>query len=90
MAANRFSSVREEMEKEISSRKEKQSSTTGNKKQSSTTQTLDSYMNQRAQSFHEQRKNGASTRDSDAYLKAAIKAGLISERAATDLRDRRY
>ena len=36
------------------------------------------------------KKNGASARDSDAYLKAAINAGLISERAATDLRDRRY
>lgn len=36
------------------------------------------------------KKNGASTRDSDAYLKAAISAGLIDQRAATDLRDRRY
>ena len=68
MAANRFSSVREEMEKEISSRKEKRSSTTGNKKQSSTTQTLDSYMNQRAQSFREQRNNGAARKSYTAQM----------------------
>lgn len=36
------------------------------------------------------KKNGASTSDSDAYLRAAINAGLITQRAATDLRDKRY
>ena len=36
------------------------------------------------------KKNGASTRDSDAYLKAAISAGLIDRDAATELRDKRY
>ena len=36
------------------------------------------------------KKNGASTKDSDAYLKSAIKAGLISSGAANDLRDKRY
>lgn len=59
MAANRFSSIREEMEKEISSR---------NEKQSNTTETLDSYMNQRAQSFQEQRKNGAARKSYTAQM----------------------
>lgn len=36
------------------------------------------------------KKNGASTKDSDAYLKAAINAGLISSGAANDLRNKRY
>lgn len=36
------------------------------------------------------KKNGASTKDSDAYLKSAIKAGLISSGAANDLRYKRY
>lgn len=36
------------------------------------------------------RQSGASTRDSDSYLKAAISAGLISEREATELRNSRY
>lgn len=36
------------------------------------------------------KKNGASTRDTDSYLKAAISAGLISQRDATELRDTRY
>lgn len=59
MAANRFSSVREEMEKEISSRSDKQSNTT---------ETLDSYMNQRAQSFQEKRKNGAARKSYTAQM----------------------
>lgn len=33
---------------------------------------------------------GASTRDTDSYLKAAISAGLITQDAATDLREKRY
>lgn len=36
------------------------------------------------------KKNGATSRDSDTYLKAAVNAGLISMREATDLRDKRY
>ena len=36
------------------------------------------------------KKNGASTKDSDAYLKSAINAGLISSGAANDLRNKRY
>ena len=36
------------------------------------------------------KKNGASTKDSDAYLKAAINSGLISSGAANDLRNKRY
>lgn len=76
MAANRFSSVREEMEREISSRNEKQSSATGNSKQSSTTETLDSYMNQRAQSFQEQRNNGAA--------RNSYTAQMDSRRSAND------
>jgi N12 class adenine-specific DNA methylase len=59
MAVNRFSSVREEMEKEISSRSDKQSNTT---------ETLDSYMNQRAQSFQEKRKNGAARKSYTAQM----------------------
>ena len=35
------------------------------------------------------RANGASTRESDSYLREAISAGLISEREATELRDSR-
>ena len=76
MAANRFSSVREEMEREISSRNEKHSSATGNSKQSSTTETLDSYMNQRAQSFQEKRKNGAA--------RESYTAQMDSRRSAND------
>ena len=59
MAANRFSSVREEMEKEISSRSDKQSNPA---------ETLDSYMNQRAQSFQDQRKNGAAWKSYTAQM----------------------
>ncbi len=36
------------------------------------------------------KQNGASTRETDAYLKGAIAVGLIDSRAATDLRDKRY
>lgn len=36
------------------------------------------------------KKAGASTADSDSYLRAAIAAGLISSRDATELRDSRY
>lgn len=54
-----FKTVREEMEKEISSR---------NEKQSATTETLDSYMNQRAQSFQEQRNNGAARKSYTAQM----------------------
>ena len=43
-----------------------------------------------ASEYNGLRKSGASTQDSDAYLKAAIAAGLISERDATELRNSRY
>ena len=59
MAANRFSSVREEMEKEISSRSDRQSNST---------ETLDSYMSQRAQSFQEKRSNGAARKSYAAQM----------------------
>lgn len=36
------------------------------------------------------KQNGASSRDTDSYLKAAISAGLISQKEATDLREKRY
>lgn len=43
-----------------------------------------------ASEYNQIRSNGATTRESDSYLKAAIAAGLISEREATALRDSRY
>lgn len=43
-----------------------------------------------ASEYNQLRRNGASTMDSDSYLKAAMAAGLISEREATALRDSRY
>ena len=36
------------------------------------------------------KQNGASSRDTDSYLKAAISAGLISQKDATELREKRY
>ena len=36
------------------------------------------------------KKAGASGRETDNYLKAAISAGLISNRDATELRNKRY
>lgn len=36
------------------------------------------------------KKNGASTKDTDSYLKSAINAGLISSSAANELRNKRY
>ncbi len=36
------------------------------------------------------KKNGASQSDADKYLRAAISAGLIDNRAATEIRDKRY
>lgn len=36
------------------------------------------------------KQKGASSRDTDSYLKAAVSAGLISQKEATDLREKRY